>query len=309
MVRRMIGLSALANKLLEKFSFTSGALNVSASMSGTSDVNLKQIGGIATTQSGGVEANALRVTIASDSTGVLSVDDNGASLTVDNATLSVVGGGVEATALRVTVASDSTGVLSVDDNGASLTVDGTVTAAQATASSLNAQVVGNVAHDGVDAGNPIKVGAKTLSHGSNPTAVAAADRTDLYANIHGILWTIGGHPNAITLRANYTGAQTNTAIVTIGGGLKIVVTRFMVTADNANTVNVSVYVGFAAATTPTTTGVVAAHPGIPAGGGFTTGDGSGILGVGADGEDLRITSSVPTTGSIDVVVTYYTIES
>jgi hypothetical protein len=40
----------------------------------------------------------------------------------------VAGGGVEASALRVTVASDSTGVLSVDDNGGSLTVDGTVTA-------------------------------------------------------------------------------------------------------------------------------------------------------------------------------------
>jgi hypothetical protein len=35
----------------------------------------------------------------------------------------VVGGGVEATALRVTIANDSTGVLSVDDNGGSLTVD------------------------------------------------------------------------------------------------------------------------------------------------------------------------------------------
>lgn len=33
---------------------------------------------------GGVEASAIRVTIASDSTGVLSVDDNGAALTVDN---------------------------------------------------------------------------------------------------------------------------------------------------------------------------------------------------------------------------------
>lgn len=38
------------------------------------------------------------------------------------------GGGVEAGALRVTLANDSTGVLSVDDNGGSLTVDGTVTA-------------------------------------------------------------------------------------------------------------------------------------------------------------------------------------
>ena len=44
------------------------------------------------------------------------------------APLSTTGGGTEATALRVTVASDSTGVLSVDDNGGSLTVDGTVAA-------------------------------------------------------------------------------------------------------------------------------------------------------------------------------------
>jgi len=36
------------------------------------------------------------------------------------------GGGTEATALRVTIASDSTGVVSIDDNGAAITVDGTV---------------------------------------------------------------------------------------------------------------------------------------------------------------------------------------
>jgi hypothetical protein len=40
----------------------------------------------------------------------------------------VVGGGTEATALRVTIANNSTGVISVDDNGGALTVDGTVTA-------------------------------------------------------------------------------------------------------------------------------------------------------------------------------------
>src|SRR3990172_9674577 len=44
------------------------------------------------------------------------------------APLSTTGGGTEATALRVTVASDSTGVVSVDDNAGSLTVDGTVSA-------------------------------------------------------------------------------------------------------------------------------------------------------------------------------------
>ena len=44
--------------------------------------------------------------------------------------LTVVGGGTEATALRVTLANDSTGVLTVDDGGGSLTVDGTVAATQ-----------------------------------------------------------------------------------------------------------------------------------------------------------------------------------
>ncbi len=58
------------------------------------------------------------------------VSDAGGSLTVDNAALSVVGGGVEATAIRVTLASDSTGVVSVDDNGSTLSIDdggGTIT--------------------------------------------------------------------------------------------------------------------------------------------------------------------------------------
>lgn len=95
---------------------------------------------------GGVEATAQRVTIANDSTGVLSVDDNGGtlsvddgagSLTVDNTVLSVVGGGTEAAAQRVTIANDSTGVVSVDDNGASLTVDGSVSLAAAIPAGTN----------------------------------------------------------------------------------------------------------------------------------------------------------------------------
>lgn len=53
----------------------------------------------------------------------LPIDDAGGSITIDNAALAVTGGGVEATALRVTLASDSTGLVSVDDGGSSLTVD------------------------------------------------------------------------------------------------------------------------------------------------------------------------------------------
>jgi len=52
------------------------------------------------------------------------------------APLSTTGGGAEATALRVTLANDSTGLVSVDDNGGSLTVDGPLTDAQLRASAV-----------------------------------------------------------------------------------------------------------------------------------------------------------------------------
>jgi hypothetical protein len=46
--------------------------------------------------------------------------------TADSSTPVNIGGGGEANALRVTLASDSTGLVSVDDNGGSLTIDGSV---------------------------------------------------------------------------------------------------------------------------------------------------------------------------------------
>lgn len=177
------------------------------------------------------------------------------------------------------------------------------------ATSDGASVSGDVAHDAADAGEPIKVGMKAIAHGSNPTAVAASDRTDWYANRHGVPWVIGGHPNIVTIEAAYTAAQTDAAIVTVGAGLKIVVTRCSFVCDNANTVDVGVRIGFGAVNTPTTTGVILSHPGVAAGSGVVEGSGAGILGVGADGEDLRITCEVPTTGSCRVIVSYFTIES
>lgn len=146
-------------------------------------------------------------------------------------------------------------------------------------------------------------------HGTNPTSISSGDTGLLLTNTAGVPFVIGGHPNIQTIRANYAIAQTDTAIVTIAAGLKIVVTRISITASNANTVSVSAVAGFGLVNTPATTGVLIAHPGIAAGSGVVEGTGAGMLGVGADGEDLRITSSAPTTGSIDVVVSYYTINS
>lgn len=174
-------------------------------------------------------------------------------------------------------------------------------------------ISGCTAHDAVDAGSPAKIGAKAIAHGANPTAVAAADRTDLYANRAGVLFTIGGHPNTVTYaHSAITTAVTDTALVTVATGLKIVVTRISVTLDSASTVFPSVRIGFGTANVPAlgNAGVLAAHGGVPAGGGFTIGDGSGILGIGADDADLRITTVGNATGNgLQVAVSYFTIES
>jgi hypothetical protein len=169
---------------------------------------------------------------------------------------------------------------------------------------------GNVAHDVAEAGNPVLGGATSIAHGTNPTAVTAGRRTKLYANRAGIPFVMAGHPNIVTLRATYAAsAQTNAAIVTVSAGTRIVVTQIQVAVSNSTTNTPLVRIGFATATTPTTTGVLFSHPGIPGGGAPSRGDGSGMLGVGADDEDVRITSDAATSGTIDVVLSYYTIES
>jgi hypothetical protein len=304
---------------------------VTQPVSGTVTVTHPQLGA-------GTESGAQRVTLANDSTGLVSVDDGGGNLSIDmggtvpslatgvrdagtqrvtvatddvvpvssasaldcsgatvTTTPAVVGGGTEAAAQRVTIASDSTGVV---------TVDGTVTASNAT---------GNIAHDAADSGNPVKTGAKAIAHGTNPTEVVGADRTDLYANVAGVPFMIGGHPNTQTITARVIdsdGAQANTAIVSTTE--VIVVTRVSITADVANTGGVACLVGFGASTigTPGTgglAGMLADHQGIPAGGGMTVGDGSGIIGVGAVGDDIRYTCEDPAGGGISISITYYTI--
>lgn len=179
----------------------------------------------------------------------------------------------------------------------------------------NVRVVGNRDHDAVDAGEVVKVGQVAIAHGTNPTAVAAADRTNWYANRAGVPFVIGGHPNVLTKNLQITdadGAQTDVDIIgAIGAGTKYVITWLLVMADKANTGGVACRIGFGTANTPAAdaAGVLIDSTGIPAGGGVALGNGGGILGVGADGAELRLTCADPAGGGISVTVGYYTIES
>jgi hypothetical protein len=125
------------------------------------------------TVSGTVTAN-----IAAGSNNIGDVD----VLTVP-APLSTAGGGTEATALRVTVATDSTGVLSVDDNGASLTVDGTVTANAGTnlnTSALNLEATQSSVLTSVQLidDSVATLGTSTYTETSTKALVAGAVRRD-----------------------------------------------------------------------------------------------------------------------------------
>ncbi len=177
-------------------------------------------------------------------------------------------------------------------------------------------VTGDIAHDGVDPKIPVGIGYTAIAHGTNPTAVAAADRTVGYANRAGIPFQIGGHPNSIVrshIISAGDGAQTDAALLTISTGSKIVLTQLSAKMDAANSGNVAVKIGFGTSTIPAaslsgTAGIVLEGQ-FGASGGHQVGNGSGIIAVGADNEDLRITSGSPTGGNIRVTYTYYTIET
>jgi hypothetical protein len=81
-------------------------------------------------------------------------------------------------------ADGGTGRLSVTTGGTL-----TVTVAQGTASSLNAQVVGSIAHDSNATGNPVRIGLKARSSLTGATLVASHDVTEAHADLDGVQLT------------------------------------------------------------------------------------------------------------------------
>jgi len=103
------------------------------------------------------------------------VSGTGFNISQINGTAVTMGNGASGTGVqRVTIANDSTGILAGVTTVTTVTTVGTLTGS-------------GVAHDGADAGNPHKIGAKAESALSGITLVADGDRTDLYAGVDGVL--------------------------------------------------------------------------------------------------------------------------
>lgn len=115
--------------------------------------------------------------------------------------------------------------LKVDGSAATQPVSGTVTASN---------TAGNVAHDGVDSGNPLKIGARARS--TDIGAVAPDDRTDLIADLAGKLITLPYSipENSLSgVTAAITGTSDTAVIAAQGVGVRICVTSLMVTNSHA----------------------------------------------------------------------------
>lgn len=75
--------------------------------------------------------------------------------------------------------------------------------------------------------------------------------------------------------------------------------------SNANTVNVGAVLEFDDVADVT----IVEHPGVAPGSGFVVGDGSGQIQTGGDGQDVIVTVSPPTGGSVTVHVSGYLIDA
>jgi hypothetical protein len=141
-------------------------------------------------------------------------------------------------------ANAGTGTFVVGDGGSSLTVDGTVTVTDG----LN--IEGDVAHDTVDSGNPVKIGFQAET--SFPTAVATGDRSNGISDVFGR--QLVAHVDAgmqVWKGANYTTQQTGADIWTPSAGKKICITYLAVSSYATTTGRVILWMGASGDTTYT----------------------------------------------------------
>lgn len=192
-----------------------------------SAVNVAQINGVTVLMGNGASGTgAQRVTIANDSTGILAGITTVTTVSTVSA-VTAVGTITPGTAASSLGKAEDAAHASGDVGVFALTVRDDATSGQPTttfgANGDYAPIVvdanyrqyvnsvGNIAHDAVDAGSPLKVGARAVAVLNTATLVAAADRTDVVADLDGAVVTRTGVPlgDLISERAaNTDGAST-----------------------------------------------------------------------------------------------------
>lgn len=160
---------------------------------------------------------------------------------------------------------------------------------------------GDVAHDTADSGNPIKVGYKAKNLGSLITPVTDGDRVNGLSDRYGAQFVVQGSSFIQAVNADYASSQSNVAIITAAANETVRVYTLLVNIDYDAQVAPSIYIGYGAASTPTTSKCIFANTGMVPGCYVVP---FGAPTQGASGEDLRITCDAPGNGNISVQVVY-----
>jgi hypothetical protein len=116
-----------------------------------------------------------------------------------------------------------------------------------------------------------------------------------------------------TYEWSFTAAQTNAKLVDVAATDKFIVSFVKAICSNDNTVNVSVRLGLAQSALPTLTdnsltgnpGMILSHGGIARGGGEVNSMAGAMIAMGELGDDLYLTCSAPTGGSLRIIVACY----
>lgn len=99
---------------------------------------------------------------------------------------------------------------------------------------------GSVAHDAVDSGNPVKIGAKSIATLSGTTLVSAADRTDAQSDLDGALivrnnFALGDLVNG---NASNTDGSSTQVLAAGAAGVKHYITDVTITNTSASNIYV-----------------------------------------------------------------------
>ena len=219
--------------------------------------NLSQLGGSAVSMNTGTrDAGTQRVTIATDDvvpasqsgtwnvtniSGTVSLPTGAATAanqSTANSSLSTIAGAVSGTEMQVDV-------LTMPSTAVTNAGTFAVQAAQSGTWNVTTLTGGSVAHDSADSGNPHKIGAKAESSTSGATLVADGDRTDLYADLDGVLLVRTGRPLGDLLHNRVSNTNgTSTAFsgdfAAAGASIKNYVTGYSIANDSSS----DVYVDF-----------------------------------------------------------------
>ena len=134
---------------------------------------------------------------------------------------------------------DVTSIAAGDNNIGNVDIVTMPNVAQATASNLNAQVVGEIAHDGVDSGNPIKIGG--IARTANPTAVAALDRVNAFFDTSGRQVVRLNAPRGLRIRNTITlTSTTETTLLAAAASTFHDLTKIIVINTSATAVRVDI---------------------------------------------------------------------